>query len=68
MAEWWDETDLTPAEARAMWEEAVPAEQYHAELTAASVRVSTGRTTTAPARLVDVHLTTPLRALAPSYR
>jgi hypothetical protein len=68
MAEW-DETDLTPAEVRAIWEAATPADQVHVEVTAASVRVTTGRTeTAAPARLVDVHWSTPLRALAPAYQ
>ena len=67
MAEW-DETDLTPAEVRAIWEAATPADRVHAELTASSVRVTTVQTATARARLVDVHLTTPLRALTPAYQ
>jgi hypothetical protein len=67
MAEW-DETDLTPAEVRAMWEAATPADQVHVEITATSVEVTTGRTATAPVRLLDVHWTTPLRALTHAYR
>ena len=67
MAEW-DETDLTPDEVRAMWEAATPVEQIHSELTAASIRVATGRTAAARARLVDLHLTTPILALVPAHQ
>jgi len=68
MAEW-DETDLTPDEVRAMWEAATPVDQFrHTELTVTSVQVATQRTTTAKARVVDVHLTTPILALIPAYQ